>query len=183
MKETVNANIGSIAFTIDRDAYQALEHYFREIRRRLPDDDTETMGDIESRVAEFLAEKVPSPMHVVPLEIVRATMARLGAPSDFGEPHDTAGVAGTAGPDTPPTDEEPRHPVRRLYRSRRDRSIAGICGGLGDYFDADPTMIRLIMLLLILFGGLSIWAYVILWIVIPEEPTRKFNIYGTEKRQ
>ena len=95
MKETVNANIGSIAFTIDRDAYQALEHYFREIRRRLPDDDTETMGDIESRVAEILVEKVPSPMHVVTLEIVRATMARLGAPSDFGEPHDTAGVAGT----------------------------------------------------------------------------------------
>ena len=61
MKETVNANIGSIAFTIDRDAYQALEHYFREIRRRLPDDDTETMGDIESRVAEILVEKVPSP--------------------------------------------------------------------------------------------------------------------------
>lgn len=35
-------------------------------------------------------------------------------------------------------------------------------------------MIRLITLLLILFGGLSIWAYIILWIVIPEEPARKF---------
>ena len=38
------------------------------------------------------------------------------------------------------------------------------------------TLIRLLMLLLILFGGLSIWAYIILWIVIPEEPARKFNI-------
>ena len=45
-----------------------------------------------------------------------------------------------------------------------------------DSFGADPTMIRLLTLLLILFGGLSIWAYIILWIVIPEEPARKFNI-------
>ncbi|MDY5240422.1 MAG: PspC domain-containing protein, partial [Alistipes senegalensis] len=65
---------------------------------------------------------------------------------------------------------------RRLYRSRTERSIAGICGGLAAYFDADPTLIRLVTLLLILFGGLSIWAYIILWIVIPEEPARKFNI-------
>ena len=36
-------------------------------------------------------------------------------------------------------------------------------------------MIRLVMLLLILFGGLSIWVYIILWFVIPEEPARKFN--------
>ena len=67
-------------------------------------------------------------------------------------------------------------PLRKLYRSRTERSIAGICGGLAAYFDSDPTLIRLLMLLLILFGGLSIWAYIILWIVIPEEPARKFNI-------
>ena len=72
-------------------------------------------------------------------------------------------------------DEAQTVPPRRLYRSRTDRSIAGICGGLGAFFNADPTMIRLITLLLILFGGLSIWAYIILWIVIPEEPARKFS--------
>ena len=78
------------------------------------------------------------------------------------------------------TDEEILERLIHQYQNL----IYSICYRLtGDYFDADPTMIRLIMLLLILFGGLSIWAYVILWIVIPEEPTRKFNIYGTEKRQ
>lgn len=170
MKETLNVNIGSMAFTIDRDAYQALERYFEEIRRRLPAGDTETMNDIETRLAEILLEKVPSTMHVVTLETARAAMARLGAPSEFGEPRD-ASTDAAEGAD--PTAAQP--PVRKLYRSRTDRSIAGICGGLAAYFDADPTMIRLVTLLLILFGGLSIWAYIILWIVIPEEPVRPYN--------
>lgn len=174
MKETVNANIGSVAFTIDRDAYQALERYFEEIRQHLPDNDAETMNDIERRVAEILLEKVPSPMHVVTLDTVHMAMARLGSPSDFGELHRTAEPSA----DNAGQADTQRPPVRKLYRSRTNRSIAGICGGLGDYFDADPTMIRLATLLLILFGGLSLWAYIILWIVIPEEPVRNFNPYG-----
>ena len=61
----------------------------------------------------------------------------------------------------------------RYLRSARP---AGFVRTFRSYFDSDPTLIRLLMLLLILFGGLSIWAYIILWIVIPEEPARKFNI-------
>ena len=98
----------------------------------------------------------------------------MGSPADFGEPRDAA----QSGAENEVPGEEPAEAMpRKLYRSRTERSIAGICGGLAAYFDADPTMIRLVMLLLILFGGLSIWAYIILWIVIPEEPARKFNIH------
>ena len=163
MKETVNVNIGSVAFILDEDAYRVLGSYFDDIRRRLPEGDAETMGDIEARVAEIFRERVASPMRVITLDVVRATMAQMGSPADFGEPRGAERSA-----------EQP--PLRKLYRSRTERSIAGICGGLAAYFDSDPTLIRLLMLLLILFGGLSIWAYIILWIVIPEEPARKFNI-------
>ena len=179
MKETVNVNIGSVAFTLDRDAYRVLGSYFDDIRRRLPETDTETMSDIEGRVAEIFSEKIHSPMQVVTLEAVRMAMAQMGSPADFGEPRKTAQASeGEAwqDPQADQTDTDARPPVHKLYRSRTHRSIAGVCGGLGDYFDADPTMIRLLMLLLILFGGLSIWAYIILWIVIPEEPARKFRI-------
>ena len=87
----------------------------------------------------------------------------------------------TASAGESPADAEPER--RRLYRSRTNRSIAGICGGLGEFFDADPTMIRLVTLLLILFGGISIWIYIILWIVIPEEPARRFSFNGNDKKQ
>ena len=68
------------------------------------------------------------------------------------------------------TGESEEVPSRRLYRSRSDRSIAGVCGGLAEYLEVDVTALRLVTLLLILFGGVSIWVYVILWILIPSEP-------------
>lgn len=55
---------------------------------------------------------------------------------------------------------------RRLYRTY-PRVIGGVCAGLADYFGLDTTLLRIIALLLILFGGISIWVYVILWIIIP----------------
>ncbi len=59
---------------------------------------------------------------------------------------------------------------RRLFRSRNDQMIAGVCGGLGEYLDVDPTVIRLIFLLLALLGGHGILLYLILWLVIPRQP-------------
>jgi phage shock protein C len=59
-------------------------------------------------------------------------------------------------------------PYKRLYRSMTDRMVAGICGGLAEYFNIDPTIIRLIMVVSVLAGGVGIPAYIIGWIVIPE---------------
>ncbi|MBO5855992.1 MAG: PspC domain-containing protein [Alistipes sp.] len=58
---------------------------------------------------------------------------------------------------------------RRLLRSRTDRMIGGVCGGLAQYFGLDSSTLRVISALLILFGGMSVWVYLILWLVIPEE--------------
>ncbi len=58
--------------------------------------------------------------------------------------------------------------VKRLYRSKKNRVIAGVCGGLGDYFDVDPTLIRLIWVLF-MFTGAGILAYIIAWIIMPEK--------------
>ena len=172
MKETVNVNIGSQAFTLDEDAYRVLRSYLDDIRSRLPEYDTETMGDIEVRIAEIFREIVSSPMRVITLDTVRTAMHRMGAPSDFGE---------RRGNTARQEDEEAEPETRKLYRSRTDRSIAGICGGLADFFHVDATVMRLLMLFLIIFGGLSIWAYIILWIIIPEQPAPKFNINRKQK--
>ncbi len=56
-----------------------------------------------------------------------------------------------------------------LRRSRTDRSIAGVCGGLANYFGIDSTILRIVMLCLIIFGGMSLWVYIIMWLLIPEE--------------
>lgn len=164
MKETVNVNIGSQEFTMDADAYGALRTYLDDIASRLPEGDTETLDDIERGMAEIFRDRISSPMLVVTLAMVREAMLRMGRPSDFGESRAAAGAA--AGEDAGPR-------RGKLYRSRTDRSIAGVCGGLAVFLGADVTVLRLVTLFLILFGGMSIWVYVVLWIVIPEEPVRR----------
>ncbi len=61
--------------------------------------------------------------------------------------------------------------IRRLYRSREDRWIAGVCGGLARYFGVDPTPIRLGFILLSLWSGVGVLVYLIMVLVVPEEPS------------
>ena len=61
--------------------------------------------------------------------------------------------------------------MKRLYRSRSDNKISGVCGGLAEYFNIDPTIIRVIFIILLLPGGFpGLIPYVILWIVVPLKP-------------
>lgn len=59
---------------------------------------------------------------------------------------------------------------KKLYRSRTDKVIAGVCGGLGDYFNMDSLIFRVLFLALLFAGGSGFWLYVILAIIIPKEP-------------
>lgn len=59
---------------------------------------------------------------------------------------------------------------KKLYRSRKDKMIGGVAGGLAEYFDIDPTLVRIIFIVTLFIGGGGFLAYIILWIVIPEEP-------------
>ena len=59
----------------------------------------------------------------------------------------------------------------KLYRSRSDRMIAGVAGGIAQYFDVDPTVVRLLWAILLLPGGVpGLIPYILCWIVIPLEP-------------
>jgi phage shock protein C len=63
----------------------------------------------------------------------------------------------------------PRTPERVLRRSRDDQVIAGVAGGLGRYLGVDPVVVRIAFVVLALFGGSGIVAYIVGWLVIPEE--------------
>lgn len=60
--------------------------------------------------------------------------------------------------------------VKRLYRSRTDKKIAGVAGGLAEYFSVDPTLVRVALVLLTIFGGGGLLAYLLMWIIVPLEP-------------
>lgn len=56
-----------------------------------------------------------------------------------------------------------------LLRSKTNRLIGGVCAGIGNYFDVDPTLIRIIFVLITLFGGSGILLYLVLWLIIPSD--------------
>jgi len=63
---------------------------------------------------------------------------------------------------------------KRLYRSGKERILGGVCGGIGEYFDIDPTIVRLLWVLFILGFGTGLLAYIIAWIIIPRNPRHKW---------
>ena len=59
---------------------------------------------------------------------------------------------------------------KRLYKSRDDRMLGGVCGGIAEYFDIDPTLVRLGWALFCALGGSGILVYIIAAVIIPEQP-------------
>ncbi len=65
--------------------------------------------------------------------------------------------------------------TRKLYRSKSDRQVAGVCGGLAEYLNTDPTIVRLLFVVLTLLGGPGLIVYIVLAIVVPEAPEEKLK--------
>jgi phage shock protein C len=59
---------------------------------------------------------------------------------------------------------------KRLYRSRKEKMIGGVAGGFAEYFDIDPVLARLALIVLVFFNGLGLILYIICLVIIPQEP-------------
>ena len=181
MKRTVNVNIGSMAFTLNEDAYIALGRYLDDIRSRITEDNAdEIMEDIESRIADIFTEAISGRNRIVDLQLARRAMERIGAPDDFGAPG-VKSRPGSYGYDYDRS-HDPYTP-RRLYRSRSYNVIGGVCGGVAEYFNLDVSLVRIIAVLLFIFGGAGLLIYIILWIVIPLRPIDKYSYNSYENRK
>ncbi|MCX6150019.1 MAG: PspC domain-containing protein [Ignavibacteriales bacterium] len=60
---------------------------------------------------------------------------------------------------------------KKLYRSRTDKMLGGVCGGLGEYFEFDPVLIRVMFVAATFLSGIGVIAYFLLWVIVPFEYT------------
>ncbi len=58
--------------------------------------------------------------------------------------------------------------IKRLYRSKTNRVLGGVCGGIGEYFNVDPVLIRVLWVIGFFTAGIGFLAYLIAWIIIPD---------------
>ena len=107
---------------------------------------------------------------------LRADLKRLQREIDSGRtaaasssPRISAAIP--AAPSSPAVAAAPPSGPKRLVRSSTNKKIGGVAGGLADYFNVDPTIMRIIWFLLFVFAGVGIFVYPILWIALPSAPT------------
>lgn len=180
MKKTLSVNISQIAFTIDEDAYEALNNYIDQIKLNLGSeaDSTEVLADIEYRITEILSSLGAGNLRVVTIQMVDCVKRQVGEPTVFGSSQgDSAKKHNSA------TFKLPIALRKKLMRDTSDTVFAGVCSGLAAYFGLDIALMRVIFVLLTIFGGSGLLLYIVLWIVIPMPKTiEDFNTLNEMKQ-
>jgi phage shock protein PspC (stress-responsive transcriptional regulator) len=170
MKKTVRVSLGGIAYTLEDDAFALLENYINTLKARLgvSTEGSETLRDIEERIAELFTEKMGN-AEVVGIDLVKLVIATIGNPEQ---------IAGDGEEAERPTYAQ--HGLKRLYRNPENAVIAGVCSGLSEYFATDPVVIRIIMIALFFAKGFGLLLYLILWIAVPRAltPRQKLEMRG-----
>jgi phage shock protein PspC (stress-responsive transcriptional regulator) len=169
MKKTIDINLAGLRFSLDEDAYQRLQAYLRALESQLAQTvgKEEILADIEGRIAELFTVNLNTGKQVINLAEVDAVISTMGAPEDFaGDDAEGARVAG----DWQPLGAEESN-KKRLFRDADDRVVGGVASGLAAYFELDPVVVRLLWAASIFLGGLGVWLYLIMWVVVPPART------------
>ncbi len=179
MQRIIQITIAGRLIPIEEDGYLLLHEYITSLERHFisePGKD-EIIQDIESRIAELFTIRLQAGAPCIDREDVNKVVQTLGPAYTLG-----AEAAEPVNPYLPSPYKEPiktSSGQRRLYRNPNDKVLGGVCSGLANYFDIDPVIVRLIMVVLFLGAGIGLLAYIIAWMVIPLARTPQELAYMT----
>ncbi len=180
MNEIKKCSIAGVSFTLEKNAYEALQTYIKSLNDTYKDnpDGEEIIADIEARIAELILTAQPADA-IIAKPLIDNIIKQLGSAEEIDE----EGAERHA--ETIDQNGNPRIP-RRLYRDLQNSKLGGVCAGVANYFDLDPTWIRLAMfvpLIMTMFGSVEIFrwiapfsgnlfgfviiGYIIMWFTIP----------------
>ncbi len=166
MQRIIQINIAGRMIPIEEDAYLILREYISSLDRHFANEPgkTEIILDIESRISELFSIRLQTGAPCINEDDVKKVIETLGPAYTL-----SAETAEATNPYLPTPYVGPAKGTgrRRLYRNPNDKMLGGVCGGLASYFDVDPVIIRLVLVILFLGGGIGLIAYIIAWIVIP----------------
>ena len=167
MKKTLTINLNGIVFHIDEDAYQLLKSYISDVTLQLGggDDVAEIIADIEARIAEVFSEKLAArSIQVVDVDLVQEIMDMLGRPSDYSDEEPKA---------EPISAEKKRKKVRRYYRNSENVVLGGVLSGLSAYLGCDALGLRVVFVVLTLWGWMALVPiYLLVWLIAPVAKTK-----------
>lgn len=163
MKKTISINLAGIVFTIDEDAFSALDKYLKIISSYFKEEDgkKEIMSDIESRIAEVFQERMAKMRNVVSLEDVEHVISMMGEPEAFKQEDNSSTTEEHS-------QSEFAYTSKRLFRDPDNKIVAGVCSGIGHYLGIDPLILRIAFLVALIFFGSGVLLYLILAVAMPK---------------
>lgn len=166
MKKTVSVNIKGTNFQVEEDAYELLQDYIDRLTAALGNEEgsQEIIEDIELRIAEICTSKLNDSKSVVELADIEEILKTLGDPSDYVEHDATESNQSQSYQSTASTSGKGE---RRLFRDPESSMLGGVCAGFANYFGIDVVIMRVLFVLL-LFTGIAIPMYIVLWIIVPK---------------
>lgn len=193
MNEIKKCSLAGISFTLETDAYAALNEYIASLQNAYRDDPDgeEIVADIEARIAELILSAVSADA-IVTKPLIMNIIKQLGSAEEIDSEQPDHDPEPRQAETTDPSGN-PRIP-RRLYRDVQRHKLGGVCAGIANYFDIDPTLVRLAAIAPILtwlFGvmnlfllhyieafmgqlaGLVVLGYIVMWFTIPPASTAR----------
>ena len=143
MKKVISIHLNNKMFQIEEDAYTHLNNVLSSQWKK---------QELEAQVAERLEQKLNGGKTVITYPDVVDALYQLGISVSEYQSATTS------------------LREKRLYRQPKDKMIGGVCMGLGEYFDIDPVIIRVLFVVALFMGTMGFWLYIVLWIVIPKVP-------------
>lgn len=165
MKPTIDINLNGMVYHIDDDAYQLLHDYLHKVEQHLgnSEDTKDIMFDIEARIAELFSDmQLHQHTQVVNLSMVQSVLSQLGTPESYCDEDETGNNP------TPPSQSKVK---KRFYRDPDNQLLGGVCSGIAAYLGWDAFWIRILVLVLTCFYGITIPIYLVVWMIAPAATT------------
>ncbi len=172
MKKIININFQGRVIPIEESAYDILKYYIESLRKYFAGEEgrDEIINDIESRIAELFSDRLKRTSTCITDEDVNSVIAGIGRPEDLQEAEGSHTIPGTAATPSEADQAQYQHASqksRRLYRSQNDKILGGVSAGLANFFGIDPSIMRLLFVLMLFMGFVGFFVYIVLWIVVP----------------
>ena len=145
MKKVISVHLNNKMFQIEEDAYTFLNNVLNSQWKK---------QEMEEQIAERLEQKLVGGKTLIVYPDVVDALYQLGFSA---------------------SDYHAKTREKRLYRQPISKMLGGVCTGLGEYFEIDPVIMRILFVIALFLGTMGFWLYVILWIIIPKVP-KSFTI-------
>lgn len=191
MNKIININLAGRLIPIDESAYDLLRDYLNRLKSFFSREKggDEIVRDMEDRMGELFQDQLKKGKPCIMAEDIEYMIAIMGSPEQIE--HETGEEEPTKKQESKTASQEQAFfntKGKHLTRSNKEKMIGGVCGGLASYFNIDPTIIRVALILVTLAWGAGLVVYFLLWALLPvsgveEAPIIRRRLYRNPKQK